>query len=90
MSRHEIKAIKQYVKKNKIDPEPISDTLNLSCPFRDDQAKKCKIYEVRPWICRRFMCNDKTPHTGTTKKLQVVNVREEFFGGKPWPWMKID
>lgn len=24
------------------------------CPFADTEAKRCTIYEVRPWICRKF------------------------------------
>lgn len=25
-----------------------------TCPFADVEAKRCTIYEHRPWVCRRF------------------------------------
>lgn len=25
-----------------------------TCPFADTEAKRCTIYEIRPWICRKF------------------------------------
>lgn len=24
------------------------------CPFADTEAKRCTVYDVRPWICRKF------------------------------------
>ena len=60
LSHREIKRIKEYVKKNKIEATPKSIFyIDNTCPFRDNENKKCKIYEVRPDICREFICNLK-------------------------------
>ena len=64
ITNNELKLIKAYVKEKHI--EPFSDVLfdldgkfsiNLLCPFRDMENKKCMIYEVRPKICRLFKCD---------------------------------
>ncbi len=62
LSRHEIKRIDIYLKTHKIEPTPkcILVDIDNTCPFRDNVNKKCKIYEVRPDICRVYQCN-KTP-----------------------------
>ena len=60
----EVETIQNYVKENKI--KPYSEiffeyngvpSMNLMCPFRDLDTKTCRIYEVRPNICRQFKCN---------------------------------
>ena len=70
LSRKEIKRIRQYVKDHKIQPtaKNIFVTYDNTCPFRDNANKKCKIYEVRPDICREFICN--------LKKEDIYNNRE--------------
>lgn len=62
LSRKEIKRIAKYIKQNKIEATPrnILVAYDNTCPFRDNANKKCKIYEVRPDICRVFKC-DKNP-----------------------------
>lgn len=62
LSHREIKDIDGYIKKNKIEATPKSCMayLDARCPFRDDKNKCCKIYPVRPEICKIFKC-DKTP-----------------------------
>lgn len=59
LSHKEIKRIRDYVKKNKIEPtaKNIFVACDNTCPFRDNKNKKCKIYEVRPDICKSFICN---------------------------------
>ena len=61
LSKNEIKRIDEYLKKHKIDAYERSILVDYdnTCPFRDNKNKKCKIYEVRPDICRVFKC-DKT------------------------------
>lgn len=70
----EVKLIKAYVKEKNI--KPYSDVFfkyenkhstNLMCPFRDFDNKKCKIYEVRPKICRLFKCNKSLKEIETHK-----------------------
>ena len=87
LSDMEIKQIKQYVKKHNIKEQRhnVMVGVDMTCPFRDDANKKCLIYEIRPKICRQFMCN----HTKEDimawkrdfhKKFNPVFMRNEFFG----------
>lgn len=89
LSGKEIKEIKRYVKKHRIKEQkhiaPVkNNTLDLTCPFRDDINRKCLIYDIRPGICRDFQC-DKTPKGIQTskelyhKRYKIVDLREEFF-----------
>lgn len=64
MEANEIRSIRRYVRKHHIKPVenkvPMPTPLfDLSCPFRDEAKKECRIYEVRPWICRQFICCQK-------------------------------
>lgn len=92
LSGKEIKEIKRYVKKHRIKEQkhlaPMANNiLDLTCPFRDDINRKCLIYDIRPGICRDFQC-DKAPKGIQAskelyhKKHQIVDLREEFFGGQ--------
>jgi len=90
MTEDEIRNIKRYVKKNKLKPRDIANyphatqCHDMTCPFRDE-TKGCTIYEVRPDICRYFVCN----HTEEDmvkyglfvrgRHCSVVSVRETFF-----------
>lgn len=87
LSNNEVKTIKQYIKKHKIKEQRHNAMLgvDMTCPFRDEANKKCLIYEIRPAICRQFMCN----HTKEDimnwkidfhKKYTVVFMRNEFYG----------
>lgn len=75
LTNEEVKLIKAYVKEKHI--KPYSDiffryndkeSTNLMCPFRDFEEKKCRIYEVRPKICRLFKCN---------QDMRLVNAHKE-------------
>ena len=59
ITRKEEKNIRDYIQKNNIEPEFFqkSNDMNLQCCFYDRTNKICKIYEVRPNICRTFKCN---------------------------------
>ena len=61
MTMPEIYKIKNYVKDNNIIPENriVGNKIELRCPFLDLKNHKCKIYEVRPFVCRDFICNRK-------------------------------
>lgn len=61
--------------------------VDMTCPFRDERNSKCLIYEIRPVICREFMCNHT--HADIMKaKLDIhkinrpVFMRAEFFGNR--------
>lgn len=73
LSKKEIKVIDEYLKKNKIEPTPrcIMFEYDNTCPFRDNKNKKCKIYEVRPEICRVYKC-DK-PAKEAYEKREITN-----------------
>jgi Fe-S-cluster containining protein len=58
----------------------------MTCPFldTDKSREKCRIYPVRPEICRKFIC-DNEQRTKENRELikqtrRVIDVREEFFG----------
>ncbi len=63
VSRKEIKEIRRYVKRHKIEESvhfvPTKDPIewDMTCPFRDNDNKICTIYEVRSAICRDFRCD---------------------------------
>ena len=90
MTDDEIVVIKQYVKANNIKEQshivaPLATpTIDLTCPFLDNSKScdKCAIYEVRPKICRDFICDPKQrPKVDLEWGLRCrpINVREEFF-----------
>lgn len=64
MTLKEVETIRKYVKEHKIKPYSEiffeyngAPSTNLMCPFRDLETKTCRIYDVRPNICRQFKCN---------------------------------
>lgn len=88
MSKKEIVEIKKYVKKKNIKAYkhliPVSDhVIDMTCPFMDDSKskEKCRIYSVRPEICKQFTCcpNKRKPFNAKFKGYQIVNVRQVFF-----------
>lgn len=92
MTEKEIATIKRYIKSHNIKEckhilplaEPIA--YDMTCPFLDNgkHCDKCTIYEVRPRICRDFICcpSERPPMDDMKYKLscKVVDVRSEFFG----------
>lgn len=76
LSKQDIEKIDKYLKKNKIEETPRCTLVEYdnTCPFRDNKNKKCKIYEVRPEICRVYQCN-KTAY-------EVYKNREMTYIGK--------
>ena len=91
LSKSEIKEIKAYVRLNNI--KPIRHTcvleatsLDMVCPFCDTRKikEKCSIYEVRPLICKLFICNEpngalKHPEIYQERR-DLVDIRKEIFG----------
>ena len=59
ITKKEEKIIKNYIKKNDVKPENLFENNNFyaMCCFYDRKNHKCKIYDVRPRICRSFKCN---------------------------------
>lgn len=90
MSDKEIRTIRNYIRKNHIleckhNIPVINKPYDMTCPFLDTgkSKDKCRIYEVRPLICRLFICDNEKKakfnrdHVKSTRR--VIAVREEFF-----------
>ena len=71
ITREEEKNIRKYIKENKIEPEffQTDKDMNLNCCFYDRKNKVCKIYKVRPKICRSFKCNKSSYQIEQEKKI---------------------
>lgn len=90
MTNKEVETIRKYIKNHNIKEHkkvfPLAEpSLDLTCPFLNDSKpnEKCEIYEVRPRICRDFICDVKQRKpidVVHVMKCRIVNVREEFFG----------
>lgn len=90
VSPEELETIKRYVKDHNIKETirivPSLDvTVDITCPFRDPDNKICKIYEVRPAICKRFMCNKSEEESIAYRdillsKYGMTNFRREIYG----------
>lgn len=61
VTEEEVDIIKQYVKTNNIKPinHIHSNYIDAKCCFYDPKNHKCNIYEVRPYVCKHFICSDK-------------------------------
>ena len=91
MTAEEIETIRKYIKEHNIKERkhilPLAEpTIDMTCPFLDDSksCEKCTIYEVRPRICRDFICcpSKRQPMNDFEYKMKcrIVDVRNEFFG----------
>lgn len=89
MTDKEVETIRKYIARYNIKEFkrvfPFQNpSLDLTCPFLDDNKKteKCRIYEVRPFICRHFICNINgldVPKEFFEEEYKGINVRETFF-----------
>lgn len=84
----EKKLIHRYIVKHKIKENkknfPTSDiAIDMTCPFRNEDKKKCEIYSIRPLICQLYQCNkDINAYDGkllSEEQRLVTNMREEFY-----------
>lgn len=87
LSENEIRRIKVYIKEKGIKEQRHNGMVgtDMTCPFRDEANHKCLIYDIRPEICRQFMCNHTKEDimkwkSDLHKKFSVVFMRNEFFG----------
>ena len=61
-TKKELKKVKQYVKDKHIEKKERhidENSFDATCCFWDPQNKVCQVYEVRPFVCRHFICSDK-------------------------------
>ena len=90
MTPAEVERVKEYAKKHGLKEHhqaPFFDlnAIDLSCPFRNQQTKKCEIYAVRPYICRSFICSKTIEDAHRDRDLihrgrSVHSLRYEVFG----------
>lgn len=76
ISKKEIETIKKYIEKNQIKEQPymiVGNAIVLTCPFRDEENKKCTIYPVRPSICKEFKCNHGSVNIEKNKIKHCLN-----------------
>ena len=78
VTKKEVSKIKQYVKENDIQPEnrKFGNDIVMQCPFFNQKTKRCNIYEVRPFVCRDFLCS----HKDWQKRRQLYMQRADFNG----------
>lgn len=88
MSQKEVDVIHRYIMKHHIKEckhlLPVAKpAFDMTCPFRDNDNKICAIYEVRPEICKQFICDNEQRVKHNRKLLgqtrNVVDVRSEFY-----------
>lgn len=86
MTKEEVARIKKHIAKWHIKEQRhnVINGTDWTCPFRDEAHKRCTIYEVRPWICRQFMCNHTAEDIENAKidisrKADVYFMRKTFF-----------
>ena len=89
MTKGEVTRIKAYIKEHGIKEQRHNALVgfDMTCPFRDEANRKCLIYEIRPAICKQFMCNHTEEDIKKAKfdfhtRCSVVAMRAEFFGSK--------
>ena len=91
VNKQEIKRIKQYIKEHNIKEEnnfmpTAHKSLNMMCPFRNDRENKCNIYEVRPKICRLFLCSNEAEAKKNREEFArtrtFVDFRDEFYNSR--------
>ena len=88
MTAEEVAVIKKWLKKHPVKEQRHNAMvgIDMTCPFRDEVKRECLIYEVRPWICRDFICSKKREDIWKSKidaahmKCDIVFMRSEFFG----------
>ena len=88
----EVRRLKAYAQKHGLKEHtqaPFFDpgAIDLTCPFRNQIEGKCDVYEVRPKICRSFICSKSREQARHDRDLlhqkrSVHSLRYEVFGNK--------
>ena len=71
----EYKRIKSYIKEHNIQPTDMvrPEGIYVKCPFYDFDNKICKVYEVRPEVCKAFSC---------ANKLKLVDKNRNYYDAR--------
>ncbi len=78
ITKKEEVTIRNYIEKNNIKPENLfeGDNFYAYCCFYDRKKHKCKIYDVRPEICRSFQCDRNCKEL---EKEKIENHKRAFW-----------
>lgn len=83
VSDRELRKIRAYIKRYHIEPvhHNSEGVIDGACPFLDTskEREKCRIYKVRPNICRRFICSEECGHRIGCAERHVVNLWDELY-----------
>lgn len=84
LSDREIRKIRAYIKRHHVMPVRHSEddsVIDGVCPFCDTskEREKCRIYKVRPNICRRFICSETRGHRMGCAERHIINMWDEFY-----------
>ena len=92
LTAEEVRRLKAYAKKHGLKEHtqaPFFDpgAIDLTCPFRNQAEGKCDVYEVRPKICRDFICSKSKEQAYRDRDLyhqkhSVYSLRYEVFGDR--------
>ena len=90
LSAEEVRRLKAYARKHGLKehtqaPFFAAGATDLTCPFRNQAEGKCDVYEVRPRICRSFVCTktrEQAKHDRDLlhQKRPTHSLRYEIFG----------
>ena len=88
-TRREIVRLRDYAKKNQLKEHRLPagaalESVDLTCPFRNETTKRCEVYPVRPLICRAFICSRTLQAARETRDLvqsdrDIHSLRWEIF-----------
>lgn len=78
-------AAKHHLKQHRQAPFWDLKATDLTCPFRNQQTKKCDAYPARPYICRTFICSKTKEDAHRDRDLisesrGIYSLRWEVFG----------
>ena len=80
VTRKEVENIFKYLRTHDIKeqyPYKEGKDLYVSCPFCSEETHKCLIYEVRPKVCRRFICSLSSEEI--TKNRTIDSCERAYF-----------
>lgn len=88
-TRREIVRLRDYAKKHQLKEHRLPagaamESVDLTCPFRNEETKRCEVYPVRPLICRTFICSRTLQAARKTRDLvqsdrDIHSLRWEIF-----------
>ena len=77
-------AKKHQLKEHRLPAGAALESVDLTCPFRNETTKRCEVYPVRPLICRAFICSRTLQAARKTRDLvqsdrDIHSLRWEIF-----------